>query len=198
MSEVIFFEAFVVLGFHAFEDYRTLPCAVVHQLMPRFSCGHSEQSYDSIMEVLEVSMNADRVLHLYSSEDLNAQNRVNEQDQEEKTSNIGELLNSSDESLQKNSQTLILLNDFEYSHNSERLNDGCQMSKLKPIYVLGSRSNPSSQHNDEVESVPAILEEVRTETNKFDGRLNGVDDVEDQIDILKITLKLRWFVVPCQ
>ena len=72
------------------------------------------------------------------------------------------------------------------------------MSKLKPIYVLGSRSNPSSQHNDEVESVPAILEEVRTETNQFNGRLNGVDDVEDQIDILKIALKLRWFVVPCQ
>jgi len=99
VGEVIFFEAFIILGFHAFEDNRTLSCTIVHQLMPRFSCGHSEQSYDSIMEVLKVSMNADWVLHLYSSEDLNAQNRVNEQDQEEKTSNIGELLDSSDESL---------------------------------------------------------------------------------------------------
>ena len=71
--------------------------------MPGFTSCHSEQSYDCRVEVLEIGVNVNGVLQLYSCEDLNTKHRVNKQNQEEEASNIGQLIDSSDESLEKNS-----------------------------------------------------------------------------------------------
>lgn len=76
---------------------------VVHQLMPRLSSGHSKQRNDSIVEVLKVSVDTNSSILFDTREDGNSKDRVHKQEEEEKPTYIGKLLNSSNESIEKDS-----------------------------------------------------------------------------------------------
>ena len=95
-----FFHAIIVLGLDTFVDYRLLTSAVVHKLMPRLTSCHSEQSYDGVMEVHEVGVNTDDSFLLNARKDGDSKNRVHEQEQEQKSTDICKLLNSSYESVE--------------------------------------------------------------------------------------------------
>jgi hypothetical protein len=72
------------------------------------------------------------------------------------------------------------------------------LSKIKTIDILSNKSKPSRQDNDEIKTVPAIQEELTAESNELDGGLNGIDDIENQIDVLQPALQLLGLVVPSQ
>ena len=69
----VFLEAVVVLGLIAVEHDGFLSCTVIHQFVPRFACCHSKQSYDGIVEVLEVCVDVDGILVLHAGEDCNSE-----------------------------------------------------------------------------------------------------------------------------
>ena len=97
------FDTVVVLRGKTVINDTFLSCTVVHQLVPRLSGCHSEQCYDGIMEVLKVSVDADSSILLDTREDSNSKDRVHKQEEEEKPTYIGKLLNSSNESIEKDS-----------------------------------------------------------------------------------------------
>ena len=71
--------------------------------MPRLSSGHSKQRNDSIVEVLKVSVDTNSSILFDTREDSNSKDRVHKQEEEEKPTYIGKLLNSSNESIEKDS-----------------------------------------------------------------------------------------------
>jgi hypothetical protein len=141
-------------------------------------------------------MDIQTVLQLDLSEHEDAQDRVEEEEQEEKSSNIGQLRYSPNESIEQDPQTFVLLNDLKDPGDPKRSNDGSGRSNIQSINAVNDHSNPRSQNNDKVKVIPAIIKVVLLKCDQLDNGLHSVNDVEDQVDRLQYWSEAVGFIVP--
>ena len=193
--DTVLFQWFVFLGIGAFENDGFLSSAIVHDFVPRFTGGHSEQGKQSYGKVLEVGVNWELVLKLDASKSKNTKNGVQKEEKEQQKSDVGELWERINEGIEQDSQIFVLLNDFEDPTNSEWSDDRCWVTDFK-AEVAREHTQPGCNYDGDIEFVPAISEVVSSECSQLDSCLNGVSDVESKVNRLQDSLQIVRFIIP--
>jgi hypothetical protein len=142
------------------------PCSrtVIHDKIPRFSRGHPQKCNQRPLKRLKVGMNIESILKLHLRKQEYSQHRVKEQKQEQQTSNIGQLRYGTNESIEEDSQVLVLLNNLEDPTDSERTDHSGQGADVKAWKAVNDHTEPSGDDDHHIEIVPAVAEVVGSKT----------------------------------
>lgn len=141
-------------------------------------------------------MDHDVLLELHSGEPFDAEYCIQEQEETEETSNVGQLRDSANEGVEQDSQTFVFLDDLKDSTDSEDSEHVGEGTDLQALDLVRNEAEPGRTHNDEIKVVPTIFEVITVKGDEFDRCLNSVDDVERHVEVSEEILEVWWFSMP--
>ena len=140
-------------------------------------------------------MNSKRTLELNFSKYLHTQDWVNKNDKEKQCSDVRELWESINKSVEEDPQILVFTDDFENSANSEWSYNGRGGSDIQ-AHIVKNLTNPGNNDDSKIKFVPAVIEVVLAECYQLDGCFNSVNDVEGQVNWSDDSCNVHRFIIP--
>jgi len=135
------------------------------------------------------------LLQFDSCEPFDTEHRVQKQEEHEEAAYVGQLRYGSYESVEQDTQTFIFLNYFKDSTDSENADHVGRCPNVQSLDLRGDETKPGSNHDNEVENIPAILEVIFVKCDELYQGLNCIDYIKNEIEVCHIQLQFRWLTI---
>eukprot|EP00982_Pelagococcus_subviridis_P011592 31100-Pelagococcus_subviridis.AAC.3 len=134
-------------------DAQIFDHAVVHDAVPRFPRGHSEQQEHRVGEVLEIRKVGDEFLPFDVPEQVHAHDGEDEEEQEQNAPDVYERREREDERLQQRAQALRAFDETQHARDAKHAQQG-QIRRLHVRRHGDHEADDGDGDDDEVEAVP--------------------------------------------
>ena len=131
-------------------------------------------------------------------EQEDAKDRIQVEEQEEKTSNIHESRHCDNEGVEDLAQVRVSLDDLQDSRDSERPDDRSHGAYIQAMSVLDNDTEPRGDHDQEVKHAPSILEVVNLQRSYFNDGFDRVNACEHVVDDFHDVRQFFRLPVPSQ